>query len=316
MYGKTDYLERFYDDCDHHYTRKMAQKSAQFFAKHLLDREIGKIDDAAINAVDEKLLYCTPTGQVMTSIKDARIVYDENNIELQRIQKNQRKQDAPEFLRERIYKNRNEVKSYFLKRWLDEIYVDELHAEGYLWMVQEDIINTAIVFKSKENIGKSLPVTIAVWSGGTYNLTEHVDFITETCEKNRAVIVLDVTGIGMTSQRALNNADPLGFYGVMFKLNDDLLWLDDSLAALRIYDIIRLIDIIEHNKIFDASDIEIYTHGRYSVYASIAEFIDNRIKNVISEEPFTSYKDFIKNKFYDRTDIASVILPGLIDYTD
>jgi hypothetical protein len=52
------------------------------------------------------------------------------------------------------------------------------------------------------------------------------------------------------------------------------------------------------------------------VYADIAKFVDGRIKKVISDEPLTSYKDFIKTKFYDRPDISGVILPGLLDYTD
>jgi hypothetical protein len=314
MYNKQDCLERFYDDSDHHYTREMAQKSAQFFAKHLLDYEIGQIDDNLINAADEKMLYCTKTGQVMTSITGAYTVYDEINIELQK--RNSNKEDTLKFLHERINKNRTIIDSYFMKRWLDGMFVDDLHVEGYLWMSQEDIINSGLIFKSKDNIAKKLPVTVAIWSGGSYKLSEYDDFIKKTCGQGRSVIVFDVIGTGLTSQRALNGNDPLSFYGVMFKLNDDLLWLDDSLAALRIHDVIRLLDIIENNGVFDINNLEIYTHGRYSVYADIAIFVDGRIKKVISHEPLISYKDFIKTKFYDRTDIASVILPGLLDYTD
>ena len=98
----------------------------------------------------------------------------------------------------------------------------------------------------------------------------------------------------------------------MYKLNDDLLWLDDSTVALRVYDILRFLDIAE----IDTGEIEIYTHGRYSVYADIAKFLDGRIKKVTSEQPMTSYADFIKNKFYDTRDIAGLILPGLLDYAD
>ena len=316
LYGRQDYIERFYDDCDHHYTRKMAQKSAQFFAANLLGRETGEIDGDNINAIDEKLLYCTPTGQVLTSFDNARIVYDEINAELNQTRNPADKKAALEFLRGRIYKNRAEAVGYYMKRWLGETDAGDLLAEGFLWMAQEDIINTGIIFKSKINAGEKLPVTIAVWGGGTFKLSEHADFIAETCGQNRAVIVLDVTGTGMTSQRALSGADPLAFYGAVFKLNDDLLWLDDSLAAVRAHDIIRLVDLIGHNGAFDANDINIYTSGRYSVYADIAKFVDGRIKKVISKTPLASYKDFIKTKFYEKPDIAGVILPGLLDYID
>jgi hypothetical protein len=99
------------------------------------------------------------------------------------------------------------------------------------------------------------------------------------------------------------------------------LWLDDSLAALRVHNLLRLVDIITNNAngIFDVGGgIEIYTHGRYSIYADIAKFTDGgeSIKKVVSDEPLVSYKDFITNRFYERSDIASVIMPGLLNYAD
>ena len=321
IYGKSDCIERFYDDCDHHYTRKMAKISAAFFAKHLLGREIDPeayIDDSLVEAIDEKVLHCAKTGQVLTSFGDARAVYDENNVELQ-LRQPGNKEKALKFLRERVNKNRTEPVGYFMKRWLGEAFAGDLQAEGYLWMAQEDIINSAVIFKSKENADKKLPVTIALWDGGSSNLAAHADFIEETCKKDRAVLALDLTGMGIAAQRAFSAADPLAFYGAMFKLNDDLAWLDDSLAAIRVHDIIRLVDIIENNwneGMFDSGGIEMYTRGRYSAYADIAKFLDGRIKKVASDEPLTSYRDFIANKFYDRRDIASVILPGLLEYAD
>ena len=326
MCEKGENLQRFYDDCDHHYTRKMAKKAAGFFAKHLLDRTIDQesFDDRLVEACDPKTLYCTPTGQVMTSFSDARVVYDLNIAELEALlskrnreddaQRKARKQETAKFLRERVYKNRRPPIGHFQKRWLGEMAVGDLCAQGYLWMSQEDIINGAMIFKNSQNAEKKLPLTLALWQGGTYKLSEHADFIESACDKNRAVAVFDITGNGIASQRTLSphHSDPYANYSVMYKLNDDLLWLDDSTAALRVYDILRFLDIAE----IDTEEIEIYTHGRYSVYADIAKFLDGRIKKVTSDEPMTSYADFIKNKFYDTRDIASVILPGLLDYAD
>jgi hypothetical protein len=135
---------------------------------------------------------------------------------------------------------------------------------------------------------------------------------------------MDPTGVGMTLQRNLSgqhnsNEDPHAFYGCIFKLNDDLLWLGDSLAALRTYDLLRLVDILESDGAFNTADgVDVYTHGRYSVYADMAKFTggQGKIKQVISDKPLIRYNDFISNRFYERSDIFSVILPGLLAYAD
>jgi len=333
MCDKGESLERFYDDCDHHYTRTMAKKAAGFFARHLLGRKIEEshFDDRQIEAVKPETLHCTPTGQVMTSFSDAWAVYDSNNAEQKALaderssesveRRNARKEGAAKFLRERACKNRRPATGHFLKRWMGERQIGGICAEGYLWMSHEDMINGAVVFRHRENAGKKLPVTLALWRGGSYNLSEHADFIEQACGDNRAVFVLDITGNGIASQRTLspNSADPYDNYSVMYKLNDDLAWLNDSTAALRIYDILRILDIIEENadkSLFDIQDAEIYTSGRYSVYADMAKFIDGRIKKVSSDRPLESYADLIQKKFYDTKDIAGLILPKFMDYAD
>ncbi|MCL2159587.1 MAG: hypothetical protein FWH48_09290, partial [Oscillospiraceae bacterium] len=115
------------------------------------------------------------------------------------------------------------------------------------------------------------------------------------------------------------NADSYSHYGAIYKLNDDLIWLGDSLAALRVHDLLRLLDIIEKGNLsdmFESGDIEVYTHGRYSVYADIAKFLDRRIARVSSELPLESYAEFVQGEFYETHDIASVIVPGLLKHAD
>ena len=313
-------IERFYDDSDHHYTRKMAQKSAAFFAKHLLGREIAPIDDAIVNAIDPKLLFCTSTGQVLTSIAGARTVYDENVAELSArgtvAPTAERQEAAKSFLLKQVDKNRVKVDSRFMKRWFEKDIVEDLRVEGLLWLSQEDIVCSGLFFRSRNFDGKALPVTIALWEGGCSNLSAHAEMIRKTCARGRMVVVFDATAMGLGAQRGPMGKDVLSFYGMMFKLNDDLAFLNDSVAAMRVYDLIRLVDVLEADCAFDAGGLEIYTHGRYSVYADIARFLDKRIKRAISDEPLTSYTDFVKRPVYDKSDIASVIFPRLYDYAD
>ena len=343
MHGKKDNINFITDDYRHRFTSINAKKAAVFFVKHLLDAEIDPdtfFNDSLIKEVpdDDYKLNCTPTGQVQTSYANSRFIYDENKLELEALiyrQEKERLQGLTEdklmdktlsFLRGCIEKNRVPVGSHYLRRWLDEeegwVMTDKgLAAKGLIWLAQEDVRNTGMAFINKNYIDKKLPVTIMLVEGGTHSITKHLDYIIKTCGRDRVAIIVDVTGIGMTLPRQISfTGDPHEFYGVVYKLNDDLLWLGDSLAALRTFDLLRFIDIIWNDKSFDvlSCGIEIYTHGRYSVYADFAKFIDggDKISKVISDAPLTSYKDFINERFYERSDIASVILPGLLDYAD
>ena len=334
FHNKSDNLVFCSDDAYHAYTENNIRKAAAFFLKHLTDRIIDcktYIEPGVISPlpIDDVRLHCTPTGQVLTSIGGACTIYDQNNTELQRITdmlseksktgKNM-KDRALEFLQDCIGKNRTPVQGYFLKRWYEEAHIENgLRADGFLWLALECMANTGIMFTCKENERMKIPVTIAMWDGGIYCLSDHSNFIYETCRKGRAVFVYDVIGNGKTTPHALSWGMVDGFYGSIAKLNDDLIWLNDSLAALRTHNLIRLVDVISNHEYFDVDDgIEIYTHGNYNVYADIAKFIDGdkKIKSVVSDKPFIGFKDFVGKRIYNSNDIASVILPGILNYID
>ena len=48
------------------------------------------------------------------------------------------------------------------------------------------------------------------------------------------------------------------------------MWLDDSLAAMHIYDILIVLDLIEEWPGLKSDDIRFYAHGRHGVYARFA----------------------------------------------
>ena len=69
-------------------------------------------------------------------------------------------------------------------------------------------------------------------------------------------------------------------YGNLYKLACDLLWLDDSLAAMRVYDVVRALDLLRDCEGVNCEDIRLYLCGRYGVYGQLAALIDNRIRGV------------------------------------
>ena len=57
-------------------------------------------------------------------------------------------------------------------------------------------MNLGYLFRSKHRTGEILPVTIALWDGGTRNLEPRADFLQQRCDAGGAVLVLDTSGVG------------------------------------------------------------------------------------------------------------------------
>src|SRR5690606_14508663 len=91
---------------------------------------------------------------------------------------------------------------------------------------------------------KELPLMIALWPRGTRSLMSRWTVIKEACEAGEAVLVLNVSGDGPHEPHPLYGKPNHLFFGMMHKLADELLWLGDSMAALRTYDVIRCIDFV------------------------------------------------------------------------
>ena len=323
LFDAEDQLQLFSDYSDHHYTCEMAQKAAAFLAKHLLSKDIARIDDKRVKPAPQLSLRCTRSGQVRGEIEGARFVYHENQDTLKRLSDNRhdqseakRQANAVAFLQDKVFKNRSPVELYVKKTW-PTVELQELLCDSIIWYAQANLFNHAYIFRKFEHGDNPLPVTIALWDGGTARMQAHYEWIRQTCSQDRAVMVLDATGLGMVEQRLIHSGQPLlAFYGTMFKLNDDLIWLSDSLAAMRVYDLIKSLDVLSAYRTTSDRETCVYTHGRYSVYADIAGLLDARISSVHSDQPMASYSRFVQSRYYDTTDIAGIVLPGLLQYAD
>lgn len=219
-----------------------------------------------------------------------------------------------EWLRETVARGRKpcepNLRIYFTEQ------MEGLSVEGWLWWAQEGIFNHAYLFKDPGNEGRKLPVTIAVWDDGTNSIRPHMRWITETCALGRSVMVLDTSGVGKLEPNPLNTIPVHEFYGVHQKLTGDLIWLNDSLAALRTFDVLKSIDAAESFPACDGNDIHLYGSGRHGVYARLASVLDRRIRGLMTVDGFESYAEWVASRRYDFRDITSIVLPGVLRHFD
>lgn len=320
MYGKCDTLRMYEDNSKHAFTRLLAKNTAEFFS-HFLAEHMISVNDKDIKPLDADTLWCTPSGQVKKEYKDARFLHEENCSRLAVLDKLKNSMTDAElrdraisWLKETVWTAR--IQCSLNPRIIMREQVVELDVEELIWWSQESIFNHAYIIKDcRLKIGK-MPVTLAIWDGGTLETHNHIDWVRHECLKGRAVLVQDVSGVGVLTPNPVNSSTVFENGGTIFKLADDLIWLGDSIASMRVYDVLKALDLINLWKGLDSEDIKLYANGRYGIYGKLAAFLDNRIKSFEESNGIGSLQELAAARYYDEYDIKSVIIPGILKYFD
>jgi len=320
LFGKEDHLRLVEDASTHKYTTNLAVAAAEFFSRHLLGRKVTPRPDK-VSPFEPSLLWVTRSGQVRGEVAGARGVFEEN---LERVKECERarkalpaakrRKAALAWLKKQVFRDRKPCelnpRFYLAER------TEDLEAQFCFWWSQEEVFNHGVMFRRIDQAGKKLPVTLAVWDRGITALRAHGDWLRAECAAGRAVLVLETTGVGGIQPHPLSIRSLEEMYGAYQKFNDDLAWLNDSLAALRSYDVIRALDLIAAWPGVDARDIHAYASGRHGLYARLAAALDTRIGRIEVNGGLASYGEFCRSRHYDDWDTSSVLLPGMLRHGD
>ncbi|WP_028548344.1 alpha/beta hydrolase family protein [Paenibacillus sp. UNC451MF] len=321
MHGRSNDLSIFEDENVHRFTLPLARAAAAFFSKHLLSCAVTPSDDQ-IQLIPNDQLWCTRSGQVIGEMPHAKSVFAENVQRLaefenirQSVSDIERKNRAMAWLKKTVFYNRQNCDLNPRPSGGGE--VEHLWVLRQIWWSQPGLLNHALQFYDSKLHGQRLPVTIGVWDGGTSQLETHAQWIEETCASGRIAMVLNPTGIGPLLPHLNSSTDkPFKRFGIMDRHTDEMMWLGDSMAAIRTYDVLRAIQLMFVMKNIDSSDIRLYGSGRYAMYAGLAALLDSRVGSIRLENCMSSIADWIKEPFYDETDSLSFIIPGMLRHLD
>lgn len=308
------------DAAGHAYTRTLAVEATRFFSRQLRGADC-EPDYDAVEPLAESEVRCSRSGQVMRDFPDAEAVFEsvdrrrrDLNDERQR-RSTPTRQRAEEFLRTRVAAHRvpcdHNARSYCTD------HVAGLRMDALVWWSQPDLLGHALAITNPSRPLRGSPVTLALWDGGTSETRGHWSWIRDTVEAGRSVVVLDVSGVGaLAPHDLLTGYAPKEFYGVIHKLADDLTWLNDNLAVLRTYDVLRAADMLRDR--YEVRDLTIYAlsgPARECVYGILAAQLAPDIRLEVEGE-VPAYSDWVGERLYDPQNIKAIELPGVLEWFD
>lgn len=345
MHGHDGGLRLMEDQSTHRYTDRLAVEAADFFAEVLgkgagscsaqglgtevllLERVGGdavSLPPARLPPLPSGQLLCTRNGQVRLDYppSQSRSVLEDNRDGVARLKqqraacgREESRARAVSWLKKTVTEPREACELNPRRVQVGE--ADGLAADYLLWWSQPGIMNSGYLFRSacSSSDADDLPLIIAVWQGGTGQLATHWTWLKASCAAGNAVLVLNVSGEGPHEPHPLYERPSRAFFGSLHKLADELLWLGDSLAALRSYDVLRSLALADWLQ-EDRGDVAFYSPDGYAMYVLLASALDRRIRPDLGEKALRSISGWTGAEDYPEEDAMSLVFPGILQVLD
>lgn len=313
--GAPDALRLVSSPATHGYDDVLGRAAAEFLAEHLG----GKVtDDSVPSPLESSALQCTESGQVIRDRPETRRIFDLNLVEYEH-----RPQvdvaHAKAWLTDRVRAHRR-VAERPTPRWLGS--AERFGRRGF-WRSELDLWNAGVLLGAtpprSSPEGTVLPadppasdtIHIALLDRGTSELT--TEHRVHEVAGGDALLVLDVRGTGALTPYDSDGRAPDDIASSTYKLECDLMWLDDSLAAGQLFDVLRTVDLLVSGQLMGWSParIRLYGEGIGAFYATLATAIDSRIESVTLHGPVLDVDGLLRRRYHDdgRGDWRA-LLPG------
>lgn len=303
MYG-SDELYFVTDKSVHAYTDVLAENAAQFFKKVFDADYENKIRyDISLSQND---LNCTNSGQVSFDFEDAVNMYEENKKRYEKIS-GILNNSLNEFLKERMYFEREKINIH-LKFFSDPLYEHGLKFVPMMWFSQKALPNYAYLiteFKTE----KIDDMYVILTDNGTKDIEKNIYKVRKALKNHDAVLVADFSGIGQNETLGDHDQNARDAYGYFYNINMNLMLCGDSIAALHLFELDTMVKIIGQ---YYTEKISIYSEGRMANIAELYSKINFDIKFTFGD--YESYKEIVENKYYEGSNFAKILLPGIIKY--
>ncbi|HEV7215565.1 MAG TPA: acetylxylan esterase, partial [Chloroflexota bacterium] len=312
-------------DSTHQYHPVLARAATAFFVQHLLQRDPASLDDRDPAPFDPAVLRCTESGQVLLDRSQTRRVFDLNLSEYQARPAPSagtvaRPERARDWLQMVVQRDRRPAAEFF-PRWLPAPPEEDVTVHHGFWWSEQDVLNAGVLLRPADRAYDTL--LIALFDQGTTDLEQWRAWCRERVRRGQAVLALDVRGTGALTPREVVTA-PSREHNTMYKLATDLLWLNDSLPAMAVYDVLQAVAFAGSDSEIQLArrPVHLFGAGRGAFRAYLAAALAPWIARVDLEcagtplDPTGLIGERLYTPTYPQQALPDYLLPGMFGQFD
>ncbi len=311
IFGKSDHIELVEDDDEHNYTQKNREAMYAFFLKHLAMP--GKPDEEEVEYLDEEELQKTTTGQLSTSLGGAT-VFSLNRSESERYvneQQNARvelKKHLPQALisakqlsgykepyvsDEPVFTGRVQNEGYAIEKYF--VKGEGNYVVPYLLLVPDNPNNKAVVYlHPKGKAGAMEENNETGWLAG----------------QGFTVLVPDLLGTGELGGGDFKGDANIG--DISYNMWFTSMLIGRSIVGIQASDVVKLSLLLQQkNRVEHVFGIAREEMSPVLLHAAAFNTVISRVALI---EPYSSYRSFVMNRFYDPQFVHSLVPGALTAY--
>jgi len=316
--GSADKPEIARSYTEHCYSKSLHEAVTKFFSRHLMGKEADVSGFVARN-VSQSDLWCTSDGCVLKDYPDACTIQMELEKEYQEILQKRAetpweeiKEKGKQWLRETVFADRKEEPVNV--RVSGEGICCPYVFRNLVWRAQENYWGMGVLLRDMRFGNKPLPTIVALWPDGCKAIELHSTWIYKQCSEGKQVLIADLAASGALEPNPLSGTGLRTGWSTMFICNGFLIKLGDSLAATRIYQAIRALEVVKELPQEYSGEISYYGEGEFARYAKMASLLSG--VPVEATGMYQNYSEVVNGKYYDQTHTLDWEIPGILRYLD
>lgn len=349
LLGHEEKLDLVHTPSGHCYHPVLARAATEFFVRYLRGGDPRDVDHGEPRPFDPRDLWCTRSGQVLLDRPETRRVFDLNLAE-QRARpvgstdRVSRAEAGRSWLTARVQQNRQPTAFY--PRWLPGPTTDEVKVSHGFWWSEVDVLGAGVLLQPPTGAYGGL--VLALFDRGTSDLDpdsavdpavspaipgqrftdqrsspvsrslsasgfQAREWALARIRAGQAVLALDVRGTGALAPHQISARSNDEHYGTLYKLLTDLLALGDSLAAARVYDVLRAVELLRVDPAVDLGGrpIELLGAGRGAFHGYLAAALEPAIARTELIDPPMDLARLLSTRLYQRGPEWQCLIPGL-----
>jgi len=300
---RIDFFE--YDDT-HGWSQPRREATYRWLQKWLNRQEEEGIE-GEVTTEPESNLYCTPTGQVATSLK-GETVYSLNRALAEQLYPQRtatRLKDAASL--RALVKNKlniSEVRGAPPVAHFGEIGREGYRIEKVTLETEPGITVPALVFVPAAG-QRPLPAVMYVSSAGKAADAGRGGDIEEIVRAGYMVLAPDLRGWGESSP-----ARGAGGYSGLWQVTMRAVLVGKTLIGMQVYDLLAAFEYLASRPDVEATRISVLGKANGGPVALIAAALEPRIAGVAAEQAIPSYMDVVRAPLHENT--TELIVPGIL----